>query len=473
MSTETEEKTELAPLWPEGFTLPNIYLSGAHGSGKTLFGALLDPEGKTLIIDGEDSSEAYENKIPFTRIDLPQKLAEAHPGEGSCFPFHLWRLFLSIVEDITPGKFRVGVIDPISEIEDALADHVRRNPKRYGLTANQVEASPALMWGAMKSEWKRVLLYLNTKFETVVLIAHEKSVFRGGRPVPGQKVAKGKDTLRELASLQLTLSREPDDSGKRPAKPSAVVTNGKNRLVATRFKNGELEVLPVLPDRLPEATGNAIREYMKNPIGLRKTRRKGETVDSDQLSEDDRLILRQEIAEEEARAEEARLERLRIEEKSESNPTETGSESDEDSSSSRVETDPETETADDAEPSKPQEREEPEEAKGDEREQVDPDKTSENEPDAGSVESPEVEDNPTSTATAEQLQQIKELKDALEIPAEAWKAILEKRDVDTARDLWPEQADQLIASLATKVEERGKLDELDEWVRGVLPGSSS
>jgi hypothetical protein len=464
-TTQPDAPAELAPLWPGDFSLQNILVSGEFGVGKTLFGLLLDPEGKTAHIDIEDSSESYVGKIPFDRFDLPAMLAAAYPA-GNARPLHLWQLFEKTIQDIPPGKYRVGVLDPVTEIEDALVDYIRRNPAKFGLTPNQVDASPALLWGAMKSEWKRFLLYANTKFETFAIIAHNKAVFKGGKPVPGKRTAKGKETLSEITSLQIELFRSLDSSGKRPAIPSGVL--GKSRMIATQVVKGELQIVEVLPDRLPEATGNAIREYMKNPVGLKKTRRKGETVEVETMSEDDRLLLSREIAEEEARAAEARLEQARIESRKnekqeepviasvEGNPTgsteglfsgakaETGS---------PEVTQPETEIASP-------------ETVGD---------TLPETPPGDPVEAPpfEVDEKPDENreglATDEQLSRLVELKKVLSIPSESWKNILAKRDVETARDLWAEQADALIAALLEKAQIAEKLDELDVWAKSVLP----
>jgi hypothetical protein len=51
-------------------------------------------------------------------------------------------------------------------------------------------------------------------------------------------------------------------------------------------------------------------------------------------------------------------------------------------------------------------------------------------------------------ATAEHLRRLRDLKKSLDLSAERWTAALAKRGVSTARDLTPEQAEQLIAKLA-------------------------
>ena len=462
---KNEEATELAPLWPNGAKIPNILLAGEYSTGKTLFGLLLDPEGKTLMIDLEDSGEPYEHQIPFTRKDLPAILADKFKGRAR--PHQLWSYFLDLVDAIEPGKFRVCLIDPASELEAGLVEYVRRNPREFGLTQNQIDGASSLLWGAVKDEWKRVLLFLASKFETTVITVHMRQVFEGGRPVRGKREPKGKETLSEVASLSLELQRELDENGKRPDLPSAIVR--KTRLTVSEMKDGNLKVLPVLPDRLPEATGEAIRGYILKPVGARGTRRnKGETIESEKISEEDRLLIEQEIEEDRARSSEAELKKLQLEaqlkglEVIDTDPEgvekENVSPSDESSSGESVK----DETKEEAEPPESG-KDAPGEPEGSTAPEDSPSVSSSSE---------ETQEDREGLATDEQLERIRELRKALEIDDEDWKEILSKRDVSTARDLWEEQADQLIYKLTQLAESKGKVGELEKWASEVLGKSS-
>jgi hypothetical protein len=53
--------------------------------------------------------------------------------------------------------------------------------------------------------------------------------------------------------------------------------------------------------------------------------------------------------------------------------------------------------------------------------------------------------------TAEQLSRLRDLKNALGLSAEQWAAVLAKRGLSTARDLTPEQAQELIGKLSHRV----------------------
>lgn len=64
-------------------------------------------------------------------------------------------------------------------------------------------------------------------------------------------------------------------------------------------------------------------------------------------------------------------------------------------------------------------------------------------------------------ATDEQLALIKQLKDDLRIDADSWAAILAKRNVKSARDLSPEEADKLVIALR----HRAEVADLEEGLR--------
>jgi hypothetical protein len=55
------------------------------------------------------------------------------------------------------------------------------------------------------------------------------------------------------------------------------------------------------------------------------------------------------------------------------------------------------------------------------------------------------------TVTSQQLAELRRLKDALAIKTDAWRAVVRKRGVETARDLTPAQAAELIAKLKARV----------------------
>lgn len=313
MSTESTSSVEKAdvtsesseqpfpPLWPKGMKIPFIGVTGEYQAGKTLFGLLIDPT-RTIVFDTEKSSETYEGSLGFTRIDLSDAMRAKFPA-GDYRPVQLFEAWLQMVQKVKPGQYRVMLLDTLSEIETGLVDYVRRNPNRFGYTSAQFAKSEALMWGAAKDFWKQILTDITGRVETFVTIAHMRDKWAGNRPT-GQREAKGKETIMEMASLYLELNRDPVN-GKTPEKPAAKVLKSRLSVFLLDKESGEMEPHPVLPPRLPVCTPAAIRNYIENPPDYSKLK-KAEKVQERTLSEDERLLIQREIAD--RNAESARLE---------------------------------------------------------------------------------------------------------------------------------------------------------------------
>lgn len=289
------------PLWGD-IEIPIIVGTGEFGQGKTLFGLTICPGPETLVYDYEGSSLTYRS-IGFHHVDMAAELLAKYPNGFTSEQRYLWWRE-DIVRRAKSGKYRVGVIDPASEIEDGMADHLRKNITKYGLTQAQCDRSPALFWGVMKKEWKLLLDQLRNYFDTLYMTVHLRDEFKGGAPT-GKREPKGKETLFELASLFLWFEREKNKkTGEVAAVPSATVL--KSRLAKTIFVNDELQVVPVLPPRLPRATPKAIREYIATPPDYDKLA-KAERIHEKELTEDERLLLQSQMAANQALAAQAEL----------------------------------------------------------------------------------------------------------------------------------------------------------------------
>jgi hypothetical protein len=414
-----------SPLWPK--PVPVIGLTGDYASGKTLFGLTIDPGPRTLVYDNEKSSASYSD-LGHERIDVPQSMMEAYDGNPYT-PLDTFVWWRNHVRTLTPGLYSVIVLDPATEIEDGLADFVQANPEAFGKTRQQYLKSSALMWGDVKSYWKRILTDLASRCETFVFTVHLKAVWADNKPT-AKKTPKGKSTLEELASLFLWMDRKADREGNRPAKPSAVVR--KDRLVHTRVVNGEVVITPAMPPRLPEATPAAIRRYMLNPPDYNKLNA-AELAPEAVLSDDDRLELRVRVAEAEAEAERLKLERER--------PTRHVAKAT--AASASVTSRPAPKPAEAVETVDPADAAEPEG-------QTLQEAIAEMCPEMGEGGGP---------VTDEQLERLADLRDELFADADedevkaAWKKIIAKRGVKTARELTREQADELIGNLKAKLAE--------------------
>jgi hypothetical protein len=196
-------------------------------------------------------------------------------------------------------------VDPISDIEDGLVDWVGSRYKEWGFNSEEkFRNASGIFWGRVKSEWKRILLgEIATKCQTFAFTTHLRQVFKFGKPVEGKFEAKGKNTLRETATLFLTLSRKPRKKGDPPCEaPWAEVD--KNRLVVFQTVDGKKKIKGVTPPVLPVATPDAIREYINNPPDFANLKEEELKVEKE-LSKEEELELQREIAEANLQAAEA------------------------------------------------------------------------------------------------------------------------------------------------------------------------
>lgn len=299
--TETKSDAKKAGIWG-GIKIPVIGLTGEKFTGKTLFMSSIDPA-NTFMVDLEDSSESYN--IEFAkRVSLYDEMLSKHGRAATNIECFEW--FMELINSVPEGKYTVLAVDPFSDIQAGLVDWVKANPQKFGHTANQYEKASGLLWADVKQHCKMMLGILSRKVETFAFSTHMGNIWKGGAPTDKRK-AKGLDTLFELSSLYLELERRPDDKGKVEKKPSGKVL--KSRLAISRMIDGELEHFPILPPRMPVATPAAIREYIKNPPDYTKLK-KGELVEKEILSDDEKLEIQREIATTQLETENARLSQM-------------------------------------------------------------------------------------------------------------------------------------------------------------------
>lgn len=284
-----QQAEQPAGLW-SGLDIEVIGGTGEFGQGKSIFGLTIDPK-NTLVYDNEGSTTIYKS-LGFERCDMAVELLKRHPnGYKPIDRFKWWRE--DVKKRVTPGRYSVVMVDPISEIESGLQQYVRENPGEYGYTKAQFDQAAPLFWGAYKDAWKAILDDLRIRCQTFYFVVHMRDEFKGGRPT-GKREAKGKETLFELASLYLEFERKADDKGNVPDVPAAKVL--KSRLAHTRMaEDGSVQIIPILPPRLPKATPTAIRQYIATPPDYSKLK-KGELLQDEHLSDDAKLLLQSQIA---------------------------------------------------------------------------------------------------------------------------------------------------------------------------------
>jgi len=297
-----------APLWPKGVKIPFIVVSGEFGSGKTLW--LLSIDHRSFIIfDFEGSAETYEAGLGMTRVTSTEELIACTAAcvrvdmnaamlrikaDGKWTALDRYLLFIKFVSVIPAGRFRVCACDTASEIEQGLMDYVRSNPSQFNYTPAQFAGSVALFMGAVKTYMKKVFGDIITRFETTGCTVHMRDVFKNGKPT-GEREAKGKETLMELASLYLELERAPNTQ-----EPSGKKIKDRVSFFALDG-DGELSPQTVLPPRMPRCTPGQIRAYINNPPDFSNLAA-GERVTRKSLSDDEKLKIEAQIASDRAAA---------------------------------------------------------------------------------------------------------------------------------------------------------------------------
>jgi hypothetical protein len=412
-------------LWPNSPSGSPVQIevfgaTGDYKSGKTILGLSLAPgvhpaghpfEGKprTLILDCEKSAGTYGG-TGCERIDVPRVMAGLM--KTTYLPLDVFEWFLVLLAKIEEHQFDVIMVDPVTDLEAGLVDYVKKNHAKFGLTANQMSKAGGLMWAAVKDYWKQLLLKLSTRCQTFYFTSHLRAVWSGDRPVPGKREPKGKETLMELASLYLWLERKPDESGKVAAEPAAKVL--KERLADTRIVDGALQIVPLMPPRLPVATVQEIRGYIARPPDYGKLR-DGERVTKSQLSEDEKLVLQSQIAADQAAAGESHLTALAQQSERKAAAKEKAKAAPQNSDQTAAL-----------------------QAAKEKGEKLDANRP-------GSIEK-------------NQQEQIVGLKAELEMDTEAWRKLLAKANVHTAADLSRKQGQQLIDFLSKQWKEKQDKD---------------
>lgn len=294
-------------LWgPSGFPIPHIGLCGEYNQGKSLWGATIDPE-HTLIIDLEDSTASFAHTMPIKkRLSLYEELNKKFEGKmPSDVDAFIW--FRDTIEAVKPGEYSVCFVDPINDIESGLENLIRTKPGDFGLTAKQITDAPGLIWGAMNRYWKYWLGVQSQKFESFVFTTHMGNVWDGGRPIKGKRKSKGKSVLKEIASLFVLLKRETDAQNILNKIPTGFVAgdNCKERMAVWDAKTRSM--VTVLPPRIENCTPDTIRQFIANPVGLRKYTKEELLPPDKPMSDDEKLQIQVEIAENQRATEEAKL----------------------------------------------------------------------------------------------------------------------------------------------------------------------
>lgn len=297
-------------LW-NGVELKVLGVTGEFSSGKSFFVISIDPE-NTCLVDLEDSSAVYASYMPLkTRYSLYHEVTKwlkkknvqvnGVPSPAQCYQW----FYDLVVNQIQPGDYTVLAIDPISDIEQGMVAHISENPQEFGLSRGQLEKASGLLWGAMKYHWKLLLGILSEKVETLAFTTHQGSIFRDGRPVPGKRKARGKETLTELASAYFLLQRGHDNDGKAQGPPSAIVQ--KSRLALPVKRDGGWTLVPMFPPRIPVCTYPELLKLIASPKDASEWGDEYQYVEPE-LTEEEKIQIKLDLADRQVEAARAQIE---------------------------------------------------------------------------------------------------------------------------------------------------------------------
>ena len=325
-------------LW-SGMRIPICMVSGPVNSGKTLFALTIDPNCRrpaaevnatTIVWDQEGSADSYEGGLNFIHKDTRAAVAagihncvlpvvasdprwlQLLKGKADCNDspaaamFRAW--YLSLL-DVPPGTFAVGVCDTFTPLQDGMVDWLRRHPEAFGRTVSEyTKASSMFLWPDVKAMLSHILAVdCRLRFATFVMTVHLKNEWASGTKT-GKQVAEGLDVLEKLATVHLELDRSPKAKGKEaPRVPAAIVK--KERLV--RFGAVGQDDKPVLPPRVDPCTPDQIRKYIVSPPDFSKLEA-AERLPDQSLSDDQKLLIQQEIARNNVEDSTARLSALEM-----------------------------------------------------------------------------------------------------------------------------------------------------------------
>lgn len=303
--------TNLAPtnIWGHDVKIPVLGTSGEFRAGKTLFMLSICPD-STKMYDFELSSASYEGLIGSGshRVDVAAEMLKEKSGHDYS-PIDVWEWWRRDMLSIQKGQFAVIAIDPSDIIERGLVEWVMANPQRFGKTAEQYRKAGGLFWGDVNAYWLQVLVDLASRCETFAFASHMRYKWEGGAPTK-EREAKGKEVLMQISSLYIELDRAEKKktttkivNGKEVKKAhmeSPQIPRGKikkERVSRTSIVDGKAIIEVCLPPYLKEATPDAIRGFILNPVSRQKSIKADQRLPvPEPLSEDERLQISATVA---------------------------------------------------------------------------------------------------------------------------------------------------------------------------------
>jgi len=254
-----------------------VHITGQRGIGKSFFLAQMDFPDNILFIDYENKGESLDSQVKFGAYHAVTR------GENTT-PLDVYTKTMEIINSIEQDRYTIAILDNVSWLELALRAEANRNVERYVMDYNlNLKNVKSGRFGGLSSVVNflisdKICNALHSKGVGVIAItSHVKPAWGASGIIPNKMRVKGADRWQELSVLSIILV--PGDN---PPIPSGLVMKEQlgsisiidpNKLSDKdyeMYQRGELghNVTRRLPLRLPEATPQAIRYYLKHPANI-------------------------------------------------------------------------------------------------------------------------------------------------------------------------------------------------------------
>lgn len=269
-----------------------VVVTGARGTGKTLFASTYLPPGEEELVfyhDSERSSnrvvqslEAMGTKFGYygdlqTRFkdlpsddDLLHRLSRGNipwvdKDELSALRGYYEYVLDDLDKNLTQGKYKVYIHDTLEKLEAGMAAWAEDNIKKFGFQSVREARRHGKIWSqVIYPLYEQIITAVFSRgVEVIFFCSHLRTPWEGNKPVPGKVEPSGKPLLRKLSSFMLWLVNERTNADGAPA---GLVL--KERLGELTVVDNKWQIRRMIPARIPHCTWEDIKGYLETGCDL-------------------------------------------------------------------------------------------------------------------------------------------------------------------------------------------------------------
>lgn len=249
-----------------------------------------DVKGKSIALEFEAAGHPFGKFVNLTAETEGMLETEFH------------KYVIDLIDGIEDNKYETIIFDNFSRFENSFHPWVLTHQKEYKQNWSPMGViHGAEIWLKAFDYEALILDKMQEKAPLLIITAHMKNENLSGRRT-GKFIPDVKRPLIQKSLFRILLRRSDDGS---PI-PTGIILKRISKKVVT--ENG-IEVVNILPTKVPHITWKRIREYYENPVGNKPpspeealTEHEMSFLDSSVLTEDQKLVMR--FAMEAAKAEE-------------------------------------------------------------------------------------------------------------------------------------------------------------------------